>query len=212
MADMFPTVNAVGTATCGYLYRVRAVASSGPVGGVSTVTVTIVNASSTKTFTASVVGAAISAATLYKVTEVSGGTIAGTAATSVSMGVRRSLTATVTSASAASASERTVRVLSVGVAATSTSAVTITKVQGGQSYSLTATVAGAGAATVKIQVSDVAVPSLDGHWIDAGTITLTLATTSSGDGFALNAAWRWCRANVTAISGTTGTVTVLIGT
>lgn len=74
------------------------------------------------------------------------------------------------------------------------------------------TSAGAGAATVKIQVSDVAVPSLDGHWIDAGTITLTLATTSSGDGFALNAAWRWCRANVTAISGTTGTVTVLIGT
>ena len=150
MADMFPTVNAVGTATCGYLYTVRAVASSGPVGGVSTVTVTIVNASSTKTFTASVVGAAISAATLYKVTEVSGGAVAGTAATSVSMGVRRSLTATVTSASAASASERTVRVLSVGVAATSTSAVTITKVQGGQSYSLTATVAGAGATTVTI--------------------------------------------------------------
>ena len=74
------------------------------------------------------------------------------------------------------------------------------------------TSAGAGAATIKIQVSDVAVPSVDGHWMDAGTITLTLSTTRSTDGFTLNAAWRWVRANVTAISGTNATVSALIGT
>jgi hypothetical protein len=62
---------------------------------------------------------------------------------------------------------------------------------------------GAGAATVKIQ------GSLDNSiWIDLGTITLTLATTESGDGFAINAPWEYVRANVTAISGTDASVDV----
>ena len=66
-----------------------------------------------------------------------------------------------------------------------------------------ATSAGSGAATVKIQVSN------DGmNWIDLGTITLTLSSTSSSDGFAAFAAWAYVRANVTAISGTNAAVTV----
>lgn len=79
------------------------------------------------------------------------------------------------------------------------------------------TSAGAGAATIRIEVSNVARPSTatsgDGYadWIIAGTITLTLATTASVDGFAIDAAWRWCRANITAISGTDATVTVTKG-
>ncbi len=70
---------------------------------------------------------------------------------------------------------------------------------------------GAGAATIKIQGSNVASPSSDGEWIDLGTITLTLATTVSGDGFVSNAPWRHVRANVTAISGTGAAVTAWMG-
>lgn len=68
------------------------------------------------------------------------------------------------------------------------------------------TSAGAGAATVKVQASN------DGsNWIDVGTITLTLAVTESSDGFASDACWAFWRGNVTALSGTDGTVTLLMG-
>lgn len=73
------------------------------------------------------------------------------------------------------------------------------------------TSAGAGSATIKIQVSNVEAPSADTDWIDAGTITLTLSTTVTTDGFAQDASWRHVRANVTAISGTDATVTVWMG-
>jgi formylmethanofuran dehydrogenase subunit A len=68
------------------------------------------------------------------------------------------------------------------------------------------TTAGAGAATIKIQVSNDKLV-----WIDMATITLTLATTVSGDGFATADAWGYVRTNVTAISGTGASVTVLRG-
>ena len=59
------------------------------------------------------------------------------------------------------------------------------------------TSSGAGAATVAIQVSN------DGeNWVSAGTITLTLGTSATSDGFAFEANWEQVRANVTAISGT----------
>ena len=69
------------------------------------------------------------------------------------------------------------------------------------------TSAGAGAATIKVQGSS------DGGltWVDIGTITLTLATTISGDGFAIDAPWILIRGNVTAISGTTATVSLYLG-
>ncbi len=69
-----------------------------------------------------------------------------------------------------------------------------------------ATSASTGAATVKIQVSDD-----DSNWIDLATITLSLTTSSSSDGFATSAPWRYSRANVTAISGTGAAVTVWMG-
>lgn len=68
------------------------------------------------------------------------------------------------------------------------------------------TTAGSGAATIKIQVSN-----NGSDWIDLGTITLTLATSSSSDGLAAFAAWAYVRANVTAISGTGASVTVVVG-
>jgi hypothetical protein len=65
---------------------------------------------------------------------------------------------------------------------------------------------GAGAATVKIQVSNDAA-----NWIDLATISLTLGTTATTDGFASSASWGHVRANVTAISGTGASVSVFMG-
>lgn len=73
-----------------------------------------------------------------------------------------------------------------------------------------AVVTGTGAvtATVTIECSN------DGAtWLStvAGTITLS-GTTSSNDGFTTTAApWKYVRANVTAISGTSATVQVYMG-
>jgi hypothetical protein len=73
-----------------------------------------------------------------------------------------------------------------------------------------ATVTGTGAvtATVDIEVSN------DGtNWLDtvAGTITLS-GTTTHSDGFTTTSApWKYVRANVTAISGTSASVDVVMG-
>lgn len=69
------------------------------------------------------------------------------------------------------------------------------------------TTAGAGSATIKVQVSN-----NDSDWLDLGTITLTLATTSSSDGFTSEAPWKHVRGNVTAISGTGASVNLYMGT
>ena len=60
-----------------------------------------------------------------------------------------------------------------------------------------------GAATVVVQVSN-----NNSDWITLGTITLTLGTSSTSDGFASLAPWAYVRGNVTAISGTNATVTL----
>ncbi|HMJ02425.1 MAG TPA: hypothetical protein VK506_05760 [Conexibacter sp.] len=78
-----------------------------------------------------------------------------------------------------------------------------------EAYGLTT--AGAGAATVIIEVSNVENPTVDTEWITAGTITLTLGTTQTADGFAMYAAWRNVRARLSAISGTGATVNVRMG-
>ncbi len=69
------------------------------------------------------------------------------------------------------------------------------------------TSAGAGASVVSIQVSNDT-----SNWITAGTISLTLATTSSSDGFAITAPWAFVRAKIDSISGTGASVTVLMST
>lgn len=67
------------------------------------------------------------------------------------------------------------------------------------------TTSGVGAATIAIEVSN------DGLvWLTLGTITLTLGTTITGDGFAADAPWGMLRANVTAISGTGASVSAYI--
>lgn len=67
------------------------------------------------------------------------------------------------------------------------------------------TSAGSGAATVAIQVSND-----NASWVTAGTISITLGTTQTSDGFAINAPWLFVRANVASISGTDANVSVVI--
>lgn len=60
-----------------------------------------------------------------------------------------------------------------------------------------------GAATVLIQVSNDGV-----NYITLATITLSLTTSPSSDGFAVANSWEYYRANLSAISGTGAKVTV----
>lgn len=68
---------------------------------------------------------------------------------------------------------------------------------------------GAGSVTVLIQVTNDPTKTV---WITAGTIALTLSTSVSTDGFALNSKWDFIRGNVSAISGTGARVSLLMST
>ncbi len=70
-----------------------------------------------------------------------------------------------------------------------------------------ATTAGSGSAVVAIEVSN-----NNADWITLGTITLTLGTSSTSDGFASLAAWGFVRCNVTTLTGTGASITVSMGT
>lgn len=74
-------------------------------------------------------------------------------------------------------------------------------------YANGTTTAGAGAATIIIEGSGVN-STVTGNWVTLGTITLTLGTVSTSDGFPSSANWKYVRARVSAISGTNGTVSV----
>lgn len=67
------------------------------------------------------------------------------------------------------------------------------------------TSSGSGASSINIEVSN-----SGNSWITAGTIGLTLGTTQTSDGFAMDAPWLYIRANVTSISGTGASVSVIV--
>lgn len=69
-----------------------------------------------------------------------------------------------------------------------------------------ATSAGAGAATILVQGSND-----ETNWDTLGTISLTLATTSSSDGFTSCDRYKFHRGNVSAISGTGAAVSMTEG-
>lgn len=67
------------------------------------------------------------------------------------------------------------------------------------------TASGTGASDIVIEVSN----DKDAvAWITMGTISLTLGTTVTTDGFGNLIPWKYVRANVSAISGTGASVTV----
>jgi len=68
------------------------------------------------------------------------------------------------------------------------------------------TSSGAGSATILIEVSND-----NSNFITMATISLTLSTSVSSDGFASQAPWRYQRARVSAISGTGASVSVTVG-
>lgn len=73
------------------------------------------------------------------------------------------------------------------------------------------TSAGSGAAVILFQGSNVEYPTVDGDWVDLGTVSLTLATAKSGNGFASQAPWKFVRSWVTSISGTNASVDAFVG-
>jgi hypothetical protein len=69
-------------------------------------------------------------------------------------------------------------------------------------YASGTTTAGAGAATIPCEGNQVD-SAVDADWVNLGTITLVLGTTSTGDGFSSpSAPWKFVRCRVSAISGT----------
>lgn len=68
------------------------------------------------------------------------------------------------------------------------------------------TTAGTGAATVVVKG-----PMNGASWDTLGTITLTLGTTATSDGFTSDDRYALVRADVTAISGTNASVSVTMG-
>jgi hypothetical protein len=68
------------------------------------------------------------------------------------------------------------------------------------------TTATTGAAAVNVEVSNDNV-----NWIVMGTISLTLGTTTTTDGFVTDASWSYVRGRVTSISGTGATVSLFMG-
>lgn len=70
------------------------------------------------------------------------------------------------------------------------------------------TTAGAGAAVIEIYGS---LFGITGTWVLLGTITLTLGTAVTNDGFASDAPWPYLAVKVVSISGTNAAVTASVG-
>lgn len=75
------------------------------------------------------------------------------------------------------------------------------------------TSSGSGSGVVVIEASNKPAPveATNVDWTTLGTITLTLGTTQTNDGFVSSASWRWVRARVSSISGTGATVNAHMG-
>lgn len=68
------------------------------------------------------------------------------------------------------------------------------------------TESGSGAVSCDVEVSNDGV-----NWLLAGTITLTLSTTLSSDGFEIKAPWTFIRGEITSISGTGAIASLVMG-
>ncbi len=75
------------------------------------------------------------------------------------------------------------------------------------------TSSGSGASDIIIEASNKPTPATGTtvDWTTLGTISLTLGTTQTNDGFVSSASWRWIRARVSSISGTGASVNAYMG-
>lgn len=95
--------------------------------------------------------------------------------------------------------------LLVGVTTTATGGA-VQPFAGIKTFQVTGTTsAGAGAATIKVEGSATNSSAVT-DWVLMCMITLTLSTTSAGDGCVSDADWKYMRMRVTALSGTTATL------
>jgi hypothetical protein len=69
---------------------------------------------------------------------------------------------------------------------------------------------GTGAARVDVEVSDAVSPTAN-DWLTFGTVNLSLSTTRDTGGFTSDARWRWVRGNLISVSGTTPSITLVMG-
>ena len=76
-----------------------------------------------------------------------------------------------------------------------------------RSFSAYGSTSGAGAVVATIEVSN-----NNSIWLTLGSISLTLGTSVTQDGFSSETPWRYVRAKISSISGTNATVTVNMGT
>jgi hypothetical protein len=65
-------------------------------------------------------------------------------------------------------------------------------------------------ATLLVQASNMTTPTLNGHWVTLGTITLS-GSTAVSDGFASEAPWQWYRGNVQSMSNASAVAQILVG-
>lgn len=75
------------------------------------------------------------------------------------------------------------------------------------------TSSGSGASAIIIEASNKFAPTeaTNVDWTTLGTISLTLGTTQTNDGFVSDAPWKWIRARVSSISGTGASVNAYMG-
>lgn len=75
-----------------------------------------------------------------------------------------------------------------------------------------AQIVGSGAigATVLIQASNISSSAVAGYWVTLATIVVS-GTSVISDGFVSEAPWKYYRANIFAISGTSATADVVVG-
>ena len=109
------------------------------------------------------------------------------------------------------------RILTLVAAQTTTDAAPANSTKLPQQYQMPAkrafqaygsTTAGAGAAVIEIYGS---LFGITGTWVLLGTITLTLGTVVTNDGFASDSPWPYLAVKVVSISGTNAAVTVGVG-
>ena len=93
-----------------------------------------------------------------------------------------------------------------GTTATATAGVDLGQRSTKTFQALGSTASGSGSATVQLQGS-----MNNTNWDTLGTISLTLGTTSTSDGFTSDDRYQYHRVNVTAISGTGANVAVIVG-
>ena len=78
-------------------------------------------------------------------------------------------------------------------------------------YAYGTTSSGAGASVIRIEANNESLSAADGKWVALGSITLTLGTTVTSDGFVIDAPWNFIRAYVVSISGTNASVSAYMG-